>query len=325
MLFPIQIIYLSQIGNLVLQADFQKILHSAHRTQGFLFAPGTKKNINSHLRQFVLFCCKFDRTIVPASRDTLVAFFELFSLTSSYDHLKNVYSSIKFLHRAINQPFLENEFQVNTVLQSLKRKLAKVPFQVLPITPKILCDMYNFIDINSPADLATWSSFLVAFYCLFRKANVAPKSLSSFDPKKELSRKKFSVLENDIILVYSNHSKTNQFMNSEQIIPLVKNSNNIPDDNPAFSYFEGGSLKCVTYDFFIKRLKSLLSLAGYSPDLYSGHSMRRGGSTLLFQLGCNPLLIQALGDWKSDQFLKYCGLSLDQRFSAQILMSSYCQ
>ena len=76
------------------------------------------------------------------------------------------------------------------------------------------------------------------------------------------------------------------------------------------------------YDYFTKKLKSLLSLAGYSPHLYSGHSMRRGGSTLLFQLGCDPLLIQALGDWSTDQFMKYCGLSLDQRFNAQLLMSS---
>ena len=153
-----------------------------------MFSSGTRRNIKSHLRQYILFCCHFKKTIVPAERDTLVAFFELFSLSVGYDHLKNVYSSIKFLHKALNLPFLEEEYQVNTILQSLKRKLAKVPFQVMPITPKILCDLYNFIDINSPVDLALWSSFLVAFYCLFRKANVAPKSLSTFNPIKLYSK-----------------------------------------------------------------------------------------------------------------------------------------
>ena len=144
------------------QQEFNLVLQSAHKTQGFLFAPGTRRNIKSHIRQFVLFCCKFKRNIVPADRDTLVAFFELFSLSSSYEHLKNIYSSVKFLHKALNQPFIEDEFQVNTVLQSLKRKIARVPFQVLPITPKILCDLYNYIDINIPFDLALWSSYLVA-------------------------------------------------------------------------------------------------------------------------------------------------------------------
>ena len=292
------------------------------------------------MRQYILFCCKFQRVVIPAERDTLVAFFELYSLTASYDHLKNVYSSIKFLHRALNLPFIEEEFQVDTILQSLKRKLARVPFQVLPVSPKILCDLYNFIDIEKPLDLALWCSFLVSFYCLFRKANVAPKSLANFNSAKELSRQKFSILQDNIILVYSNFSKTNQFMNREAVIPLVKNTvqpldpishlkkhfaQNLPLDKPAFSYFDGCTLKVITYDIFTKKLKSLLNLAGYSPELYSGHSMRRGGATLLFQLGCNPLLIQALGDWTTDQFLKYCGLSLEQRFSAQILMASSFQ
>ena len=280
---------------------------------------------------------KFERQIVPASRETLVAFFELFSLTASYEHLKNVYSSVKFLHKAMNKPFIEDEFQVNTVLQSIKRKLARVPFQVLPITTDILQSLYNHIDINVPADLALWCSFLVAFYCLFRKANVAPKSLSKFNPVKELSRKKICILE-DVALVYSNFSKTNQFMNRDSVTPLCTNSKkaldplfhlkkllstDIPDDCPAFSYLDvKGTLQCITYDNFTVRLKQLLDVAGYSPGLYSGHSMRRGGCTLLFQLGCDPLVIQAIGDWSTDQYLKYCGLSLDQRWRAQLLMSS---
>ena len=60
------------------------------------------------------------------------------------------------MHKALNYPFLENEFQIDTVLQAIKRKIAKVPFQVLPITPKFLTDMYNFIDVSKPCDLALW-------------------------------------------------------------------------------------------------------------------------------------------------------------------------
>ena len=314
-------------------------MDSAHQTQGFLFAPATKKNIKSHIRQFVLFCIKYNRVIVPAARDSLVAFFELFSLTASYDHIKNVYSSIKFLHKALNVDFLEDEFQVNTILQSIKRKLAKVPFQVLPITRDILCSMYNYLDVRKPADLALWCSFLVSFYCLFRKANVAPKSLNKFDSIKDLSRKKLSFVESDnVVLVYNNWSKTNQFMNREIVIPLCHNPVlaldpifhlkellgwDIDENMPAFSYVDKGKLHCITYDTFTSRLKSLLDQAGFSPELYSGHSMRRGGCSLLFQLGCSPLLLQAIGDWKTDQFLKYCGISLEQRWGAQQLMASH--
>ena len=258
----------------------------------------------------MLFCVYFKKCVVPADRDTLVAFFELFSLTASYDHLKNVYSSIKFIHKALNAPFIENEFQVDTILQALKRKIARTPFQVLPITPKILTDLYKFLDINKPGDLALWSCFLVAFYCLFRKSNVAPKSLDNFDPIKELSRQKVLVLE-DSALIYNNSSKTNQFMNREAIMPLCRHDvraldpvfhlkklfeTYIPSNYPAFSYMERGVVKCITYSHFTAKLKSLLDSAGYSPHLFSGHSMHRGGATLLFQLGCDPLVIQAVGD-----------------------------
>ena len=229
----------------------------------------------------------------------MVAFFELYSLTASYSHLKNVYSSLKFLHKAMNLAFIEEEFQVNTILQSLKRKLSNVPFQVLPITPQILKDLYNFIDINIPADLALWSSFLVAFYCLFRKANVSPKNIQKFDPNKELSRKKLCYVPDlNVILVYSNFSKTNQFMSKEIVIPLCQNGTqsldpvfhlrkvlawNLPENSPAFSYIDNG-LKCVTYASFTFHLKCLLSLAGYAPEMYSGHSFRRGVPPCFFSL-----------------------------------------
>ena len=199
-------------------------------------------------------------------------------------------------------------------------------------------DLYNFIDINNHADLALWASFLLAFYCLFRKSNVAPKSLHNFNPNKELSRKKLSYLADlNIVHVYSNYSKTNQFMSREITIPLCENKVqamdpvfhlrkllewDISEESPAFSYFESGSLKCITYSSFTLRLKQLLSLAGYAPELFSGHSMRRGGATLLFQLNCNPMIIQAVGGWTKDQYLKYCSLSLDQRYQAQLLMCS---
>ena len=198
--------------------------------------------------------------------------------------------------------------------------------------------MYSYICIDNPADLALWSSFLVSFYCLLRKANVAPKSLQSFDPVKELSRRKISILESEnMALVYHNFSKTNQFMNRDSVVPLCSNrvkaldpvfhlkkllGSDIPCDKPAFSFEINGKIDCVTYSKFTIRLKRLLDQAGYSPELYSGHSMRRGGCTLLFQQGCDPLIIQAIGDWSTDQYLKYCGLSLDQRMKAQLLTSS---
>ena len=84
---------------------------------------------------------------------------------------------------------------------------------------------------------------------------------------------------------------------------------------------EHNQVKCVTYDGFTKELKRLINTAGFKANSYSGHIFRRGGSTYLYCLGADPLLIQASGDWKTDCFTRYVFLSLDQRLHALEMMA----
>ena len=173
---------------------------------------------------------------------------------------------------------------------------------------------------------------------MLRKGSAVPKSLESFNPEKELSRKKLSILpEEGVALVLMNYSKTNQFGNKNVVIPMLQNPIKALDpvfhlaelttrfpmasDQPAFSYLEKGKVKCVTYQGFTKELKRLLCLAGLKEDSYSGHSFRRGGATYLYRLGADPLLIQASGDWASDCYTRYVFLTLDQRLHAQRMMT----
>ena len=75
---------------------------------------------------------------------------------------------------------------------------------------------------------------------------------------------------------------------------------------------------------FTTRLKKLLSLAGYNPKLFSGHSLRRGGACWLYKQGGDHLLIRYAGDWASDAFIRYVWIDLNQRFAAQTLMTNNC-
>ena len=74
------------------------------------------------------------------------------------------------------------------------------------------------------------------------------------------------------------------------------------------------------YPLFTKRLKQLLSLCGVNPNLYSGHSFRRGGASYLYKLGADPILIKLSGDWLSDSYLRYVSVDLEHRMNAQQLM-----
>ena len=101
------------------------------------------------------------------------------------------------------------------------------------------------------------------------------------------------------------------------------NEHVVPQNYPAFSYIEAGVIRCVTHRSFTKYLKYLLVCIGVDPSKWSGHSFRRGGASLLYRLGSDPLTIQACGDWSSDTFLHYIEVSFHQLWAAQHTMSSF--
>ena len=323
----------------VSKLEFRELVHEATNAQINSFAKGTRKNLRSGIKTFLIFCIKFGRPVCPTDRDTLMSFAQLMSYTVGYNHIKNLFAAVKFLHQALGHKFPEDDFQINSTLKAIKRLLAGTPYQTLPITPEILTKMYLFVDLRDPEQLATWCSYLTGFRCLLRKSNIVPISLDKFDPRTGLSRSKIAVLQDkNIALVYLNWSKTNQFGNSQMVVPMVSDllqaldpvfhltelfsRFNLPDHLPAFSYVKNGKLKCVTYAKFTTDLRKLLDKAGFRSKSYSGHSFRRGGATYLYRLNADPLLIQASGDWKSDCYQRYVFLSFEQRLEAQVKMST---
>ena len=268
-----------------------------------------------------------------------MSFAQLMSLSVGYGHIKNLFSGIKMMHKALDAEFPEDDFQVDSTLKAIKRQLAGTPFQTLPITPEILGQLYLFVDIDDPEQLAFWCSMLTGFRCLLRKSNLVPVSLDKFDPQTGLSRSKIMLPDDkNVALVYLNWSKTNQFGSREMVIPMVADSNlaldpvrhlqllfssnNLPGYLPAFSFVKNGRIRTVTYDRFTKDLRNLLDKSGYRSKSYSGHSLRRGGASYLYRLGADPLLIKAMGDWQSDCYQLYIHLSLEQRLTAQTKMAT---
>ena len=303
------------------------------RTQGYRFAQSTRKGLISHLRTWFYFTLYFNLSIMPATEDSLCMFMELMSLTVGYAHCKALLSTVKYLHAAMGYTFHHN-FSLDCTLQGLKRRLARTPFQVLPIDPSVLRLMYRGINIKKKADLALWCSFLVAFFCLFRKANTVPKNVK-FDPNCILTRENIGIDRTEkIVYVYVGFSKTNQYRKKDRCIPIPRNDDPCLDlyrhidllfssvdadsQDPAFTY---GKNTFVNYYTFTKRLKELLSKSGLEPSLYSGHSFRRGGASFLFSIGGSQLMVQVLGDWSSMVYTRYLYMSADDRMSSQVLIA----
>ena len=257
------------------------------------------------------------------------------SITVSYGHLKHLLSALKFYHLAKGFKYPEHDFDINNTLHGLKRKLARTPNQALPLTPAIMRAMFSRLNMDDLRDRALWCSYLISFYCLFRKANSVPKSAKSVDLKKTLLRRNIAVDEaTNTVYVYVSFSKTIQFGNKYLVIPIPGNSDEAMDPvrhiqalfdgvdcspvSPAFSFSDG---RFITYSTFTTRLKKLLILAGYDPSLYSGHSFRRGGATLLYRLGASILQIQISGDWSTQCFARYLYVSEDEKREVQQLVA----
>ena len=311
------------------------ILRQRNRvTQGFRYAKGSAANILSGIRQYLYFTLYFLLPILPSSVDTLICFLEFMSLTSSYEHLKHLLSSVKFLHEAYDLPFPVNNFKLDMTLQGLKRRLAKVAFQVLPITPSVLRAIFSLLDLRRNEDLALWCAYLVSFYGLLRKKNAVPEN-QKFDHKKVLTRQNFVIdLVGYRIYMYIGFSKTIQFGQRDLVLPIPGNQDPVldpvrhlhdlftrvpcPPTSPAFTYKPGSYIK---YGQFTKKLKDLLTRAGYDADQYSGHSFRRGGASYLHACGGSALQVQSAGDWSSGCFTRYLFLTTEARLEAQLLMT----
>ena len=304
-------------------------------TQSFKYTKESAANVKSGIRQFLYFTMHFKLQPWPASVDTITCFLEFMARTSGYPHLKHLLSSVKFLHEALDHPFPTNSFKVDMTMQGLKRRLARVPFQVLPLTPAILRKMYSHLNMSLLQDRALWCSYLLSFYGLLRKSSAVPKT-TSYNVNKVLVRKNILVnVNNNMVYIYLGHGKTNNFCTRDVIIPVPGNSDPAMDpvrhlnalfscvdaspESPAFTYADGQFIK---YASFTSTLKTLLKKSGFNADLYSGHSFRRGGATFLHSCGGTALMKQASGDWSSQCFTRYLYLTEAERLQSQQLMAN---
>ena len=238
-----------------LQLQLQDLRLQNHKTQAFKYTKESAANVLSGIRQFFYFTLHYKLTPIPASVDTLVYFLEFMARTVGYHHLKHLLSSVKFMHEGLDEPFPVNSFQVDMTMQGLKRRLAKVPFQVLPLTPVILKKMFSHLNMSLLHDRALWCFYLLSFYGLLRKSSAVPKS-AVYDVNKVLIRRNISVdVANNMVYLYLGHGKTNSFCTMNVIIPIPGNNDPAMDpvrhlhalftsveadpSEPAFKYSSG--------------------------------------------------------------------------------------
>ena len=231
---------------------------------------------------------------------------------------------------------LDNNWQATTILKGLRRELGSEVFKKDPVTPDLLLRIRAHLKWDSSLDRAVWAACLVMFFCLLRKSNVFPPSLTGFAAHKHLTRRDFIPTSSPLqpgLLVALRWSKTNQYKDRTLVCPLpwLENHPLCPVSallevftrdpsplrvGPALWHSSGHSWRPLLYGTFLSRFKSLLALAGFNPATFAAHSFRRGGASWGFAQGLPGEIIKSMGDWKSDAYLGYLSFPMETKFQA---------
>jgi hypothetical protein len=189
----------------------------------------------------------------------------------------------------------------------------------LALFPPDLLRLHAALKPQSPKALAIWAAVLVGFWGMVRKGGLFP---SGRQPNPELD-----LLVSDLLLcaqgsfIRVSHSKTIQFGERQHVLvfPRVDSShplcpfwalkqhfsvNRLAAASSSSHLFVWQSLgtrdwQSLTAAQFDSWFKQLCSTAGLRPNLFSGHSLRRGGASTALSFGLSREAIAAIGDWRS--------------------------
>ena len=179
-------------GNLFTEVQLQKLRKDLNKSRKAAYAESTSKNLKTQWKSFLLFCIHFNLEALPTSLDTVCLYAQFLSRSfKTVDSIRNYLSGVKLMHPFSACPYPDlSAFDLKLALRGLKRLKPHCPKQALPITPSLLLQFFQFLDMDNPYHATLWCLFLglFAFFLMLRKSNLDPLSKTQVDLNKILSR-----------------------------------------------------------------------------------------------------------------------------------------
>ena len=154
------------------------------------YRPGSYKNIKSEAHVYWNFCCTHNLSSFPADEWQLIGFSSYVANTvTSIGMVQNYNGGVRKLHGLAGYKVPHpGEANYQLMIQSLRAELAKPVKQAEAMTPEILRDIYDHVNLQDPVELICYTALLVRFYLFLCKSNLVPKSTTTFNPKEQLTR-----------------------------------------------------------------------------------------------------------------------------------------
>ncbi len=221
---------------------------------------------------------------------------------------------------ALDPPSLDG-FPLYTMLRAADLTMRSTPRRMLPITPHILKKMCSLCSSLGEFGPAMRVCLTFAYFGMMRQSNLAPYSKLTFDCTRNTCRGDVLVSPPGLVIIMK-WAKTIQTMDKAALLPLPSIQGSIADPVQAFHQLEKvspttspnqplltvqrrGRACAITTKTLSKLFKIIVKALRLDSEMYSLHSLRRGGATAAFNAGVSITDIKRHGNWSSDAFWIY--------------------
>ena len=296
-------------------------------------APGSRRTYATGVRAYTRFSLYFRRglPVFPATDRALEDFVTFQSQTCAYSTLKTYLYGVREYHlsHGFDFPPLAERVPVYWTLKGIHRVHGRGSRPKQALTLEILNDIHRHLTSHGPlqGDSHTvWTAMLAGMFGLLRKDNLTAGKARAARPGLGVRRGDVLFRQQpdgaEVAWLRIRSSKTNQMGERVHLVPYVAIGGHLCPVGALKQHFaavrgapdaalfmlrpKGGRRPLpMSHTFLVSSMKSMLRASGHDPTQFAGHSLRRGGATLAFQLGVARQLIQMHGDWLSDVVDRY--------------------
>ena len=315
--------------------ELQSLSQSAMDQIKLAYRPKTRKSYALQFRTFVAFCICMQISIFDVNLQHILCFMQFLSNSELSVHMiANYLSAVKanFILYGLNDAVFQNQ-KIKLYMKSLKinRPLKPVQRNIMSIeTLKRVATLCKNVFMGS----VYRAVFLVAYFGFLRLSNMAPHSVSLFDPTRHLTAADVTFTKK-FLKINLKWSKTIQTRDKVQVLTLPKlhapvicpyravedlfKLYNPSHQQPLFQVRSGKHWVVLTDSKIRKVLTKINIKLGFEPHHFTFHTFRRSGATLAYNSHIPVRQIKRHGSWTSDCVWTY--IQQDQAYGERIARS----
>ena len=272
-------------------------------------------------KHYLEFCSLYELVPLPATAETVCLYLTHMADTFVYSSIVNYLSALWVLHRVNNIPHIDiHDQSIAFTLKGIRRVLGDSSNSAVPISVMDLRQIYAILDLTKTEDLAFWLSLIMGFRSLLRKSNlfedgmairVCDISYHNWGVMLSVHRTKTICFGERVLEIPLAVIPSSIFCVKFYALCLMSMVNYPTHQSHLLTYVRGNQNYKCTYQWFSNKLSSACKVLGL--NMYTSHSLRRGGVTALANAQVPLHDVKVIGDWKSLSVLLYLDRTLESK------------